>query len=164
VDWPLQIGQKLLIDPGFITPSPTPKPLSPLEKLTPVSDGKYYHVIKSGETLSWIAQLYNIRVSDLMAWNGLNESSIIHPNEKLVLLVTPPASATPTPRPPTGTPTVTPVPPTFTPTPYPSPTKVDPAVGKSSPATGGNNIAIYLAAVGLAAGLFLILFSYRKKS
>jgi LysM repeat protein len=164
VDWPLQIGQKLLIDPGFITPSPTPKPLSPLEKLTPESDGKYYHVIKSGETLSWIAQLYNIRVSDLMAWNGLNESSIIHPNEKLVLLVTPPASATPTPRPPTGTPTVTPVPPTFTPTPYPSPTKVDPAVGKSSPATGGNNIAIYLAAVGLAAGLFLILFSYRKKS
>jgi LysM repeat protein len=164
VDWPLQISQKLLIDPGFITPSPTPRPLTPLEKLTPESDGKYYHVIKSGETLSWIAQFYNIRVSDLMAWNGLNESSIIHPNEKLVLLVTPPASATPTPGPPTGTPTSTPVPPTFTSTPSPSPSEVDPVSDRPTPASSGNNIALYLAAVGLAAGLFLIVFSYRKKS
>jgi hypothetical protein len=32
-DWPLQIGQKLLIDPGNVTPSPTPHPLSAIEQL-----------------------------------------------------------------------------------------------------------------------------------
>ena len=59
VDWPLQIGQKLLISPGNVTPSPTPRPLTPVEKLTPASDGNYYHTVQSGETLSWIANLYN---------------------------------------------------------------------------------------------------------
>jgi LysM repeat protein len=55
LDWPLQIGQKLLIDPGHFTPSPTPRPLSPIERLTPESDGKYYHTVSSGETLSGIS-------------------------------------------------------------------------------------------------------------
>lgn len=40
LDWPLQIGQQLLIYPGNVTPSPTPRPLTPLEKLTPEADGK----------------------------------------------------------------------------------------------------------------------------
>jgi LysM repeat protein len=165
VDWPLQIGQKLLIDPGFITPSPTPRPLTSIEKLTQESDGKYYHIVKSGETLSWIAQLYEIRVSDLMAWNGLDNSSVIHPNEKLVLLVTPPATTTPTPDPATNTPTVTPVPPTATSTPEPSLTEGS-STGTRQPSStnrSGNDIAVWLAAAGLVGGLFLVVFSYRKK-
>ncbi|HJR79176.1 MAG TPA: LysM peptidoglycan-binding domain-containing protein [Anaerolineales bacterium] len=119
-DWPLQIGQKLLIDPGHITPSPT---LSNIQKLTPEADGNYYHTVRSGETLSWIAGLYEVPLADLMAWNGLNNTSVIRPEQKLVLLVTPPATATatqipspiamtPSPSPsivpsPTGTPPVT---------------------------------------------------------
>jgi LysM repeat protein len=165
VDWPLQIGQKLLIDPGFITPSPTPRPLTSIEKLTQESDGKYYHIVKSGETLSWIAQLYEIRLSDLMAWNGLDNSSVIHPNEKLVLLVTPPATTTPTPDPATNTPTVTPVPPTATSTPEPSLTEGS-STGTRQPSStnrSGNDIAVWLAAAGLVGGLFLVVFSYRKK-
>ena len=58
VDWPLQIDQKLVISPGSFTPSPTPRPLTPIEKLTPASDGKYYHTVRSGETLLYIANLY----------------------------------------------------------------------------------------------------------
>jgi peptidoglycan endopeptidase LytE len=116
-DWPLQIGQKLLIDPGHVTPSPT---LSAIQKLTPEADGKYYHTVQSGETLSWIASLYEITLSDLMAWNGLNAASVIRPEQKLVLLVAPPATPTFTPGPPTTTPlpspTITPPPPTATPT------------------------------------------------
>lgn len=110
VDWPLQIGQKLLISPGSVTPSPTPRPLTPIEKLTPASDGKYYHIVQSGETLSWIAGLYHIALADLMTWNGLNTASIIHPDQKLLLQVTPPATPTPTPGPPTATATITPTP------------------------------------------------------
>ena len=116
-DWPLQIGQKLLIDPGNVTPSPT---LSNIQKLTPEADGRYYHTVHSGETLSWIASFYDVPLPDLMAWNGLNDASVIRPEQKLVLLVAPPATPTFTPGPPTVTPspspTLTPPPPSATPT------------------------------------------------
>ena len=118
-DWPLQIGQKLVISPGNITPSPT---LSAIQKLTPEADGNYYHTVQSGETLFWIAGLYDVSLSDLMAWNGLNAASVIRPEQKLLLLVTPPATpllskrrlSRPTPVTPSPSPSMTP-PPTGTP-------------------------------------------------
>jgi LysM repeat protein len=124
-DWPLQIGQKLLIDPGNVTPSPTPRPLTPIEQLTPASDGNYYHTVKSGEYLAWIADLYEINMAVLMSWNGLTSASVIQPGQELLLKVTPPATDTPIPASPspTSTNTKTPVPPTSTqelPTPIPS--------------------------------------------
>jgi LysM repeat protein len=116
-DWPLQIGQKLVISPGNVTPSPT---LSNIQKLTPEADGKYYHTVQSGETLSWIASLYDISLSDLMTWNGLNAASVIRPEQKLLLMVAPPATETPTPTPtvilPTASPSMTQALPTATPT------------------------------------------------
>jgi len=123
-DWPLQVGQKLLISPGNVTPSPT---LSAIQKLTPEADGKYYHTVQSGQTLSWIAGLYNVPLASLLAWNGLNEASIIRPDQKLLLMVSPPATATLTPGPPTETFTPQPtqtrtlVPLTPTPTQLPAP-------------------------------------------
>jgi len=90
-DWPLQIGQKLMISPGNITPSPT---LSAIQKLTPETDGNYYHTVQSGETLFWIAELYDVSLNDLMTWNGLNATSVIRPEQNLLLRVTPPATAT----------------------------------------------------------------------
>lgn len=112
-DWPLQIGQKLVIDPGHVTPSPT---LSNIQKLTPEADGNYYHTVHSGETLSWIAGWYGVLLADLMAWNGLNNASVIRPEQKLILMVTPPATETLTPAPATITPSLTPT------IPAPSPT------------------------------------------
>jgi len=115
-DWPLQIGQKLVIDPGNVTPSPT---LSNIQKLTPEADGNYYHTVQSGETLLWIAGLYNVSLADLMAWNGLSNASVIYAEQELLLRVTPPATMTFTPNPPTITPSprpsVTPPPPMGTP-------------------------------------------------
>jgi LysM repeat protein len=107
IDWPLSIGQKLLIYPGNITPSPTPRPLTPIEKLTPAADGKYYHSVRSGENAAWIADLYEVALADLLRWNNLNASSILQPEMNLVLQVTPPATATPTPGPATETPAAT---------------------------------------------------------
>jgi LysM repeat protein len=104
-DWPLQIGQRLLISPGNITPSPT---LSAIQRLTPEEDGRYYHTVQSGETLLWIAGLYDVSLSDLMNWNGLNNGSIIRPDQKLLLLVIPPATPTLTPNPTTATPSARP--------------------------------------------------------
>ena len=116
-DWPLQIGQRIVIDAGNITPSPT---LSIIQKLTPEADGNYYHTVRSGETLSWIAGLYEVPLADLMSWNGLNNTSVIRPDQKLLLRVAPPATATFTPSPvtitPSPSPSITPSPATVTPT------------------------------------------------
>ena len=91
-------------------------------------DGKYYHTVQSGETLSWIAGLYDVPLSDLMTWNGLNNTSVIRPEQKLLLLVTPPVT-------PTGTYTPSPI--ALTPSPSPSftpvPTETLPDAAPQSP-------------------------------
>ena len=154
-DWPLQVGQKLVISPGNVTPSPTPRPLTPVEKLTPAADGNYYHIVESGETLLWIAGLYDVSLANLMAWNGLNSTSIIRPEQKLLLQVTPPATITPTPGPPTATPTPTPTTPpptaTNTPTPVtPSPTATPTPTFLQGQSVVGWGLVLVLAAAGLA--------------
>ena len=157
VDWPLRIGQKLIIHPSNITPSPT---LLPIQRLTPASDSKYYHIVKSGQTLSWIAGLYNISINDLMAWNGLSASSIIRPDQKLLLQVTPPATVTPTLAPPTITPlALTSTPSSLSPNHSASPTPAAsiPAVENAFLPWAG---AIFLIAAGLGLGVFF----YRKNT
>jgi LysM repeat protein len=142
-EWPLQIGQKLLIDPGNVTPSPT---LSNIQKLTPEADGRYYHTVQSGETLSWIASLYDISLTDLMTWNGLNAASVIRPEQKLVLLVAPPA-----------TPTFTPGPPTTTPSPSPSITLPPPTATPTVTATessAGTGLGLILGVIAIGIGGF----------
>jgi LysM repeat protein len=141
-DWPLQIGQKILISPGNITPSPT---LSNIQKLTPEADGRYFHTVQSGETLSWIASLYEVPLSDLMRWNGLDNNSVIRPDQKLLLLVTPPA-----------TPTFTPAPATVTPSPTASFTAAPPTatltvVVAKTPARGFN-LGLFLAIIVIVIG------------
>lgn len=116
-DSTLSIGQKLVVRGPDQTPTPTPLPLTPLQKLTPAADGKYYHTVSEGQTLEWIANLYGVPLADLMAWNYLNDSSIIYPGNRLFLDVTPPPTLTPTPAPATDTPV-----PTFTSTTSPSAT------------------------------------------
>jgi LysM repeat protein len=170
VDWPLQIGQKLVIDPGNFTPSPTPRPLTPIEKLTPESDGKYYHTISSGETLSWISSYYGVDMGELMAWNGLNASSIIIPGQKLLLRVTPPATETPIPPPATPTPFPTTTL-TLSPTvesvaaqaPSPTATRAKPVA--VSPFAGGRVTGTVILFTTLAAGgLIVVGFFMRRKS
>ncbi len=166
IDTPLQIGQKLIIQPSQITPSPTRRPLTPIEKLTPASDGKYYHTVKSGENPAWIADLYKVSLKDLLLWNGLNMSSVLQPNQKLILQVTPPATITPTPNLATATQTSQPVQSTSTSTRLPTQTArpispntptvaVDTSAGQSSP---------WLILIGLvAAGFIVVAWFSRKK-
>lgn len=164
VDWPLQIGQKLLISPGWVTPSPTPRPLTPIERLTPASDGKYYHIVQSGESLSWIAGLYDIALADLMAWNGLNNASIIHPDQKLLLQVTPPSTPTLTPGPPTATDTITPTPPPPTITRTATLTALLPTATATVVVQSHGSAAIWPVLVVVAiVGLAFLWFLYRKK-
>jgi LysM repeat protein len=150
-DWPLQIGQKLLISPGNVTPSPT---LNAIQKLTPEADGKYYHTVQSGETLSWIASVYEISLSDLMAWNGLNAASVIRPEQKLVLLVAPSATPTFTPGPPTTTPSPSP---TMTP---PQPTATPTVTAVESSSVSGLGLILGAAIIGIGGFLW---WRFRRK-
>jgi LysM repeat protein len=147
-DWTLSIGQKLLISPGNVTPSPT---LSAIQRLTPEADGRYYHTVHSGETLSWIANLYNVPLADLMSWNGLTNNSVIHPNQKLLLLVTPPPTATFTPVPPTAAPSPTA---SYTPAPPTAP----PAVVVTEPPARQFNVGLFLVVLLFVIGGGLLVF------
>ena len=162
-DWPLQIGQKLLVDPGKVTPSPTPRPLSAIEQLTPASNGNYYHIVKSGEFLAWIADLYDINLAELMAWNGLTSASVIQPGQQLLLRVTPPASATPIPALPSVTSTITqtPVTPTSTQltTTLPSATANADAEAQSSL----SGLVALLVVVLVVAGLLVLGWASRRR-
>ncbi len=156
-DWPLQIGQKLLISPGNITPSPT---LSAIQKLTPDADGKYYHTVQSGETLFWIAGLYEVSLSDLMVWNGLNATSVIRPDQKLLLLVTPPATATAA-QTPTLTPT--PIPPSPSPSVTPPPTGTSLVTETETPSPSGFSISLILGLIMILVG-GLLWWRFARKS
>ena len=157
VDWPLRIGQNLIIQPSNLNPSQT---LAPIQLLTPAADGKYYHTVQSGETLSWIAHLYKISIKDLMTWNNLNASSVIQPEQKLILQITPVSSITPTPLMPAETPTIN------TPTPFqeftttPTPTiqikTVLPKIGENSALWAG----LILVVCGVCLGLFIVRRKY----
>jgi LysM repeat protein len=159
-DWPLQIGQKLLIDPGKATP--TPRPLTAIEKLTPASDGNYYHEVHSGETLTWIAGLYDVRLADLLAWNGLASDSIIRPSQQLLLRVTPPPTATPTPAPPipSATPSIggTPLTPTAT-----QELIATLASSDTEAQIGLSGMIVPLAVVLIIAGLLLLMWVARRR-
>jgi LysM repeat protein len=167
-DWPLQIGQSLIIHPSNITPSPTPRPLTPIEKLTPSGDGKYYHTVQNGENLAWIANLYQIGLNDLMGWNGLNGGTVLQPGMQLLLQVTPPPTATYTPSaiPPTATATLTatPAPPTATATPSATPSQT-PTRAPLFPEDSGFTSTWFLA-VGIGVVIVVVavvFFSLRKK-
>ncbi|MFC1923593.1 LysM peptidoglycan-binding domain-containing protein [Chloroflexota bacterium] len=163
-DWPLQIGQKLLIDPGKVTPSPAPRPLSAIEQLTPASNGNYYHIVGSGEYLAWIADLYEVNLPELMAWNGLTSESVIQPGQQLLLRVTPPATVTPIPALPSITSTITPNPVTPTSTqelttPLPSAT----ATSVVETSLSLSRMVTPLAVVLVAAGLLVLGWAARRR-
>jgi LysM repeat protein len=164
-DWPLQIGQKLLIDPGDVTPSPTLRPLSAIEQLTPDSDGNYYHTVASGEYLAWIADLYDVNLADLLAWNGLTSEAIIRPGQRLFLRITPPATITPTPAPPSATATLTRTPAANAST--QELTTATPSVTATVEAetqTGLSGIGIPLVAVLVIAGILVLGWAAQRRS
>ncbi len=164
IDWPLQIGQSLLIQPASATATPTPPPLSPIEMLTPESDGNYYHTVQGGETLMWIANQYEVSLNELMAWNGLNSSAIIYPEQRLLLQVTPPASKTPTP---SATPTLTATSPpnVSTHTVTASPVDAIPTPIEISSPQAGDSTYVWGVIIGLASlgGVLLAISTLRKR-
>jgi hypothetical protein len=73
----------------------------------PRADGSIVHIVEEGQAIWNIAAAYKIDVLSLQTMNGLNDNSIIHiGNEILVRPASTPTPPPPTPRPPTLTPIV----------------------------------------------------------
>ena len=99
----LSLGEKLLIPS---TGAATPTPQVELTVLpTADASGKFYYEVKEGDTLSKIADLWHVSLSNIYLQNGLDESSTIGLGWKILI----PVTATVTPMP-TDTPTPTLVP------------------------------------------------------
>lgn len=166
VTTPLTIGWELVIVPSNHTATPTERPLSPIERLTPAADGKYYHIVGEGAALEGIAKLYGISVKDLMAWNNLNENSIIYVGDRLLLNITPPPTITPTFTPVTPSPTATiTLTPSNTPIPSATPTQTLTDTSEARRVSSTNITKILLPVfAGIAVVAAIILFlQYRKK-
>lgn len=80
------------------TPTRTPSPTPTLPfTVTPIPPGEY--TVQPGDTLSFIADLFEIDIVDLLQLNGLTENSLLQVSQ--VILIPPPSptpTLTPTPR------------------------------------------------------------------
>jgi membrane-bound lytic murein transglycosylase D len=65
----LRAGQKLTV---FLAPGPQP---------TRTAQGNY--TVRSGDSLWTIARKYNVKLADLMRWNGLDSDSVLRPGQSL---------------------------------------------------------------------------------
>lgn len=107
---PIREGDKILIPaPNQTLPTETPLPTG-LPRGTRIE-----YVVKTGDTLDYIASLFNSTVEDIMQQNKITDKNLISAGQTLIVRVN---LVTPTPtRPPTLTPTAGDQQPTATPSP-----------------------------------------------
>jgi LysM repeat protein len=55
---------------------------------TAASPSPTTYVVRSGDTLSRIANKFRVSLSDLLGWNKLSTASVIKPGQRLVMHVT----------------------------------------------------------------------------
>jgi membrane-bound lytic murein transglycosylase D len=74
----LRTGQKLVLNTRGAS---SPK--------TPASSGArpVSYQVRSGDTLSRIAQVFGVSVSELVSWNGISKNSVLRPGQKLTVSV-----------------------------------------------------------------------------
>ena len=70
-----QFTTEAVLRPTDATPPPTPTPTP-----TPV-----FYIVKSGDTLSHVSVQYDVSIQAIMDRNGLDETSIIRPGDKLLI-------------------------------------------------------------------------------
>jgi LysM repeat protein len=100
--------------PTAVPPSPTPTATkAAAAQATPASGKQTTYVIQSGDTLSVIADRFNVSLDALLAANQLTAKSVLRIGQQLIIPVSGapiPPTATPRPKPTTAPPTATPAP------------------------------------------------------
>ncbi len=144
--------------------------IQPVLAATPREDGSIVHIVQYGQTLSTIADIYDVTVDEIKALNGLTTNTIWVDMELIIRVAFTPSmtpTITNTPVPPTRTPTPTRTlrPPTLTftatITATPTPEQILPAFEINADTRRGIAIGIIIAC---GAGLiFMLIGSLRKK-
>lgn len=85
----IKTGQKLKVRGGDASPAENAE-VAMTKKTTTSEDseravGVKTHTVEKGQTLSEIAGRYGVKVSDLVAWNGLGDRALIHVGQKLIV-------------------------------------------------------------------------------
>jgi LysM repeat protein len=93
------------------TPSRSPTPTdTPPFTTTPIPPREY--IVQPGDTIFYIADIFQVSYQDILAFNNLTERSILQVNQKILI------------PPPTPTPTLSPTPPGVTPVLSPTPVEI----------------------------------------
>ena len=80
--------------------SDVPAFVAPITLSTPNEDGSIIHTVGAGHTIWAIAARYEVPISDIYLFNGLNEDSVINPGDELVIRLAEGQAPPPTPTPP----------------------------------------------------------------
>lgn len=84
--------------PGTRLALPEPESI-PVNVASGENEGYFYYTIRSGDTLSGIAQTVGASSADVAVWNDMSREAIIHPGQRILLRGTPPAGADAAPAP-----------------------------------------------------------------
>jgi membrane-bound lytic murein transglycosylase D len=75
----LRAGQKLVLN--------TRAPSSGTKSAASAGSREVSYKVRSGDTLSRIAQVFGVTVSDLVSWNGISKQTMLRPGQKLTVNV-----------------------------------------------------------------------------
>lgn len=77
----IYVGQTLIVGKKV---EPKPEPPQP-EPPTPTPTEDVYYVVKKGDNLSKIAEMYDTTVKQLCEWNDISNPNLIYPGQKLLV-------------------------------------------------------------------------------
>jgi len=75
----LRAGQKLVLNTRAAPSASRPSSAG--------GSGPVSYKVRSGDTLSRIAKVFGVSVSDLVNWNGISKNSVLRPGQKLTVNV-----------------------------------------------------------------------------
>ncbi|MFC1661590.1 LysM peptidoglycan-binding domain-containing protein [Gemmatimonadota bacterium] len=81
----LQIGQRVVVPKA---PSFRDRLRDPSRIVEEGEERVLLYRVRSGDTLSGIAERHNVAVRDLLRWNGLSRSSVIYPDDEIRIFLT----------------------------------------------------------------------------
>lgn len=90
-DNPISVNEQPAGPPAFV---------EPIVISEPDADGSIIHKVMTGHTLWAIAARYNVRLTDLLLYNNLSETSLLRPGDELIVRLADGQEPPPTPTPP----------------------------------------------------------------
>lgn len=96
-----QPGNTPIESPASADNSPGPLIITPIRLAQPGEDGSIIHTVQDGQALWSLAAHYDVLLSDLLLYNGLQADAFVHTGDEIIIRLPEGAPIPPTPTPPT---------------------------------------------------------------